>query len=127
MSPNPGSKPLPPRLIPRLTPEENEAYERNLSRWQALPPEEKKEIRGMITERMQEETEKAYTNSGLNLSGDQREMFALRYRQERRRLERDIQENAAMERARRMPEMMDRLRHEFGTGAPAAGTSPGRR
>ncbi len=117
---NLASKPMPPRLMPpRLTPEENAAYERNLARWQALPLEDKREIRGLVTERMQEEMEKAYTNSGLNLSGDQREIFAVRYRQERRQLERDIQEKAAVERARRMPEIMDRLRHEFGPGAPS--------
>ena len=122
--------PVPPRTVPRLSPEENEAYDRNLALWLALPPEEKKELRSLATERVQEETEKAYASSGLNLNAGQREVFALRYRQERRRLEREIQEKAAAERARRLPEIMDRLRREFGAPAmprpaPKLATPPG--
>ena len=105
---------VPLRLVPRLSPEENEAYQRNLALWRAMPPDERKEIRGLAAERIREETEKAYANSGLNLNEDQREVFKLRYRQERRRLEREIQETAAAERSRRIPEIMDRLKREFG-------------
>ncbi len=111
-----------PAKPPRLSPEEREAYERNLGLWLALPPEERQALRGQATERIREETEKAYVNSGLNLNGDQREVFALRYRQERRRLEREIQEKAAAERARRLPEIMDRLKHEFPVTASTINT-----
>ena len=127
---SPAARPLPPRLLlPRLSPDENAAYERNLALWLALPSEEKKEIRGLAAERVQQETEKAYESSGLNLNQDQREMFALRYRQERRRLERDLQEQARTERDRRMPEIMDRLKREFANGnvprpKPTATLSP---
>ncbi len=110
----------PPRAEPRLSPEERGAYERNLGLWLALPPEERQALRGQATERIHEETEKAYGSSGLNLNDDQREVFALRYRQERRRLEREIQEKAAAERARRLPEIMDRLKREF----PATPNAP---
>ena len=127
---SPAARPLPPHLLlPRLSPEENEAYERNLALWLALSAEEKKEIRGLAAERVQQETAKAYESSGLNLNEDQREVFALRYRQERRRLERDLQEKARAERDRRLPEIMDRLRHEFANGnvprpKPATAQSP---
>ena len=117
-----------PAKPPHLSPEEHEAYERNLGLWLALPPEERQALRGQATERIREETEKAYVNSGLNLNGDQREVFALRYRQERRRLEREIQEKAAAERARRLPEIMDRLKREFpgsnGTPTPTSTSAP---
>ena len=109
----------PPRGEPPLPPDEREAYERNLTLWLALPPEERQALRGQATERIREETEKAYQNSGLNLNDDQREVFALRYRQERRRLEREIQEKATAERARRLPEIMERIKHEFAAAPPA--------
>ena len=76
--------------------------------------------RGLAAEGMREEIAKAYESSGLNLNDDQKEMFALRYKQERRRLERDIQQKAKAERARRLPEIMDRLKREF----PAVSPSP---
>ena len=112
------SKPL--HAEPQLSSDEREAYERNLTLWLAMPPEERQALRGQATERIREETERAYASLGLNLNDDQREVFALRYRQERRRLERELQEKAAAERARRLPEMMERLKREFPATAPAA-------
>ncbi len=121
--PSPASTPVkPPRAEPKLSPDERAAYERNLGLWLALPPEERQALRGQATERIREETEKAYVSSGLTLNNDQREVFALRYRQERRRLEREIQEKAAAERARRLPEIMDQLKHEFPATASAVST-----
>lgn len=114
----------PPRAMPQLTPEEKEAYERNLTLWLALPPEERVALRGEATERIREETEKAYESSGLTLNDDQREVFALRYRQERRRLERELQDKAKAERARRLPEIMERLKHEFPAPGPAPVSTP---
>ncbi len=112
----------PPRIEGPLPPDERAAYERNLALWLALPPDERQALRGQATERIREETEKAYASLGLNLNDDQREVFALRYRQERRRLEREIQEKAKAERAHRLPEIMDRLKREFPTSPPAANT-----
>ena len=109
----------PPRNLPQLTPEEKEAYERNLTFWLALPPEERQAIRGEATERIRVETEKAYESSGLHLNNDQREVFALRYRQERRRLERELQEKARAERERRLPEILERIKREFPAAASA--------
>ena len=113
------ARPRPPDEA-QLSPEDREGYERNLSLWRSLPPEDKKAIRGLATERIQEETEQAYASSGLNLNDDQREVFALRYRQERRRLEREIQEKALAERNRRLPEIIERIKHEFPATAAAA-------
>ena len=117
-SPVPPGKPA--RVESQLPPDEREAYERNLALWMALPPDERKALRGQATERIREETDQAYQGTGLNLNDDQREVFALRYRQERRRLERDIQEKAAAERDRRLPEILERLKREFSAPAAAA-------
>ena len=114
-------KPQPPRGGAQLSPEEREAYSRNLNLWQTMPPEEQQTIRSLAAEGMQEEIRKSYESSGLTLNEDQKEVFALRYKQERRRLEREIQQKAKAERARRLPEIMDRLKREFG---PAASPSP---
>ena len=73
-------------------------------------------------ERAKQETDKAYQESGLTLDRDEREVFDLRYRQERRKLERELQDRANAERARRLAEISDRLKHEF-TGR-TAGTPP---
>ena len=114
----------PPRTTPQLTPEEREDYDRNLSIWLTLPVEEKQAIRGLATERIREEIEKAYADSGLRLNDDQREVFALRYRQERRRLEREIQAKASAERERRMPELIERIKREFPAAAAANSPKP---
>ncbi len=112
----------PPRDSPQLAPEEREAYERNLNVWLTMPPEEKQTIRGLAADRTREEIAAAYEGSGLNLNDDQKEVFALRYRQERRRLEREIQQKAKAERARRLPEIMERLKREFPAASPVVST-----
>ena len=81
-------------------------------------------MRKEADERMRAEIEKAYQESGLHLDKDRREVFGLRYRQERRRLERDLQEKLEAERARRLPGVIDELKREFADRPPArhAGT-----
>ena len=102
------------RRLEQLPPEERETFKRNLEVWRGLPPEERQALRNMAHAHAQVEIDKAMQESGLHLDQDQRELFSLRYKQERRKLERDLQNQAAAERARRMPEIMNRLRSEFG-------------
>jgi hypothetical protein len=106
--------------LARMSPEEREAFKRNLRMWQQIPPEERASLRQLADERNREEISNAIRESGLQLNSDEKEMFALRYLQERRKLEREIQEQAASERARRLPEMLERLRREFGPKRTAA-------
>jgi hypothetical protein len=116
------------RRMQQLPAEEQETFKHNLEVWRGLPPDEKAALRTMARTRARAEIDKAIQDSGLHLDPDQREVFALRYTQERRKLERDLQHQAAAERALRMPEILSRLRSEFGgTGGPApkpAATSP---
>lgn len=97
-----------------VLPEEEGTFERNVLLYNRLPPEEKGALRQRAAERIRDETVQAYDQSGLNLNEDQREVFALRFRQERRRLEREIQEKANKERERRVPQIIDQLKREFG-------------
>jgi hypothetical protein len=110
------------RRMEQLPPEERETFKRNLETWRGLPPDERAALRNIAHEHMHAEIDKAMQDSGLRLNEDQRELFSLRYTQERRKLERDLQSQAATERARRMPEIVARLRREFGgpAAAPAA-------
>ncbi len=112
------------RRIDQLPPEEREAFKRNLRVWRELSPDEREVVRKAADERMRTEVEKAYQQSGLNLDKDRREVFGLRYRQERRRLERELQEKLEAERARRLPGVVDELKKEFGDRPPAATPAP---
>ena len=108
-----------------LSPDDAATFNRNQQLWNKLSPEEQAFVRGQVNPRMQQEIDGAYVESGLNLDNDQREVFALRYRQERRRLEREIQDKARAERSRRLPQIVDQLRKEFGKG-PGPGPGPAR-
>ena len=101
------------RRLDQLPPDEREAYERNLPLWRQMPEEERDALRQRADERAKQETDKAYQESGLTLDHDEREVFDLRYRQERRKLERELQDRANAERTRRLAEISDRLKHEF--------------
>ncbi len=91
--------------------------------------EERESLRREAGARVHAEVEKAIQESGLHLDPDRREVFALRYTQERRKIERTIQREAAAERARLLPEILARLKVEFGAASspapsPAATTAP---
>lgn len=93
--------------------DEQQTFKKNQKLWSTLPPEEKQAIRDDVQAHVQAEIGTAYRESGLTLNEDQQEVFALRYRQERRRMEREIQEKARFERSQRLPLIMERLRREF--------------
>lgn len=104
---------------PTLPRDEQTTFRNNARIWNKLLPEEKQEILSRAEERIRGETEQAYVQSGLSLNDDQHEVFALRYRQERRRLERELQEKANNERNRRMPQILEQLKREFGKASAA--------
>jgi hypothetical protein len=116
------------RHLDQLAPDDRDAFVHNLEIWRSLPMEERESLRKEAGARVHAEVEKALQESGLHLDQDRREVFALRYTQERRKLERNIQRQAAAERARQLPEILARLRVEFGAGAvspaPAYPASP---
>ena len=110
--------------LDQLPPDERAAYQRNLPLWRQLPTEERQDIRRQADERARQEIDKAYQESGLTLDHDQREVFDLRYRQERRRLERELQDKINAERTRRLTEISEGLKREFaGRSVPAPASS----
>ena len=107
------TRPREPVHLDQLPPEERADYQRNLPLWRQLPADERDALRRRAGERARLDLEQAYRDSGLNLDRDQREMFDLRYLQERRKLERELQEKINVERARRLAEVGARLKQEF--------------
>lgn len=106
-------------------PAQREAFRRNLVRWRDLSPGERQALRGQVDrrgERIKAETEAALKEAGAGLSPDQREVFALRYTQERRKLERALLDQMNAERARRLPQIVEQLKKEF--SPPAASPAP---
>ena len=85
-----------------------------------MAPDERQALRNQARERNREEIAAAILDSGLALDADQREVFILRYQQERRKLERDLLERANAERARRLPKILADLKREFAAPRPAA-------
>lgn len=109
----------------QLLPDEQTKFKENLGVWRKLPPEQREAIRERAEERIRAETDAAYAESGLNLNDDQREVFDLRYKQERRRLERELQERTRLERSRRLPQIMEGLKREFARASvPVATPKP---
>jgi Protein of unknown function (DUF3106) len=103
-----------------LTPEERQELRKNFERWQQLSPDKKHALRERARfreERMKNDIEEAIQKSGLQLNEEQREVFAVRYRQERRKIEEKIR--AEMEQRRRpmINEMIVELKKEFSTTA----------
>ncbi len=86
-----------------MTPEEQELYrDRELFR----------------REKVAEEIQDAINKSGLKLDDDQREVFALRYTQERRKIEEALRKEMDQKRHTMVGDMLARLKLEF-SGAPA--------
>lgn len=118
------------KLFDRLTPEEKERFKENFERWKALPPEERQALmmhEKMRRERMLQEIDETIKKTGLQLDKDRREMFALRYAQERRKIEEQLRREMEEKRRPLLKEMIDRLSNEFSSSAspsPSPAASP---
>ena len=100
-------------------PDEQKTFEQNMQLWDRMTRDERQAMREAVGGRIRVEMDEAYKRSGLTLSDEQREMFDLRYRQERRKVEREVQEIARRERDRRLPVIDEQLRKEFGRASAA--------
>ena len=121
------------KFFEHLSPEQREKFQENYQRWQEMTPEERKAIRDRDENRRQrilQEIDKAIAASGLQLDKDSREMYILRYTQERRRIEEKLQKEMEEKRKPLLQEMNNRLKQEFngvssGKSTPApAGAQP---
>ena len=117
-----------------MPPEQRQRFRENFQRWKEMPPEERDVMRDreqVRHEKMAKEIDDAIKNSGLQLDSDHREVFAMRYAQERRKIEEQLRKEIDAKRQPMMHEMLDRLKKEFGqylsaasSPSPAASASP---
>jgi hypothetical protein len=116
------------KALEALTPEQRKRFQENLVRWANLPPEEKKALRDKEEVRkkmVEQETDAAIQESGLQLDGDRREQFIKRYGEGRRLIEEQLRKEMAEKRKPLIHDLLSRLRTEFSTeGTPPPSTSP---
>jgi dsDNA-binding SOS-regulon protein len=138
--PSPTAQPKPPKppkpdewtearhLFEQLSPDQKNKFLDNLDQWKAMSPEEQELFRDrelFRREKIAEEIQDAINKSGLKLDDDQREVYALRYTQERRKIEEALHKEMDLKRQSMVGEMLSRLKLEFsGTPPPAGSTVP---
>lgn len=109
-----------------MTPEEREHFRKNFQRWKNMPEGEKKHWKDQAVaerSRVRKTIEDAIASTGLNLTKDQKEVFALRYRQERCRVEEKLRKEFEGRRDEEMKGVIERLKQEF-SASPAATPTP---
>lgn len=103
-------------IFENVTPEERQKFKENLERWRKLSPEKRAELREKEEARRQhmlEEINEAIDQSGLCLDRDQLQMYALRYVQERRKVEEQLHRDMDQRRKVLLEQMHQRLMAEF--------------
>ena len=109
-----------------LSPEDRQVFRRNAERWMQMGPEERNQMRlreRLHREQLKHEAEKALHEAGLRLDQEKRELFEQRYLQERRRIERELLQEAEAKRHQQLPELQERLKREFQEPSSPAGAS----
>ena len=115
------------KAIDALTPEQKKRFQENFLRWANLSPEEKKALRDREEVRkkvVEQESEAAIQESGLQLDGERRELFIKRYGEGRRLIEEQLRKEMNEKRKPLVHELVGRLRNEFASDAPSTGASP---
>lgn len=74
-------------------------------------------------QRLQQEAEKAFHESGLRLDPEKRAAFESRYLQERAKLEHNMHQELEAKRQKESSALVDRLKKEFQPDEPKAATS----
>jgi hypothetical protein len=108
------------RMWEKLTPEQREQLRQNFERWKKLPSAKKRMLRErsrMREERIEKDIEAAYKQTELQLTPDQREVFSLRYRQERRKIEEKLRQEMEEKRKPLIQQMIRELKQEFSAAA----------
>ena len=114
------------RLFEQLSPDQKRKFRDNLEQWKNMPLAQQDLFRdreAFMREKVAQEIQDAINKSGLRLDADQREVYALRYTQERRKIEERLRKEMDQKRQGMVAEMLGRLKVEFSptpTPAPAA-------
>jgi hypothetical protein len=112
------------QVFEQMSPDAQKKFLDNLEQWRAMSPEEQELYRDREIFRNQhigQEINDAITKSGLKLDDDEREVFALRYTQERRKIEESLHKEIDAQRQAMITDMLARLKAEF-SGTPAVYT-----
>lgn len=115
------------RIFEKLLPDERRRFGENFQRWNQMPPDEKSALRDreqFRRERIAQEIDNSIQKSGLPLDADRREVYALRYAQERRKIEEQLRKEMDAKRTVKLAEMLNRLKVEFSVAPPAVSPSP---
>jgi hypothetical protein len=99
-----------------MSPEDRQVFRRNAERWMQMSPQERslmRERERLHQERLKREADAALRDAGLRLDQEKRELFEQRYLQERRKIERSLQQEVETKRQQQLPALNDRLRREF--------------
>jgi hypothetical protein len=116
------------RVFEQLSPDQKTKFLENLDQWKAMSPEEQELFRDRELFRRQKiasEIQDALGKSGLHLDDDQREVYVLRYTQERRKIEEELRKETDHKRQLMVADMLARLKVEFsGTPVPAPSAQP---
>jgi len=75
-------------------------------------------------QRVQREVDAALRDTGLRLEGEKRTQFEQRYLQERRRIERSLQQEIDSKRQQQLPALQERLKKEFQEPSPGSISAP---
>lgn len=113
-----------------MSPEERQHFEKNWERWKAMDDHERQEWKQRAMEarqRMKQTVDQAIAELGLQLTDDQRQVFTLRYFQERRKIEEELCKEMSAKREQMLSDMLQRLKTEFNapnSASPSPSASP---
>jgi len=110
-----------------LTPEERQHFQENFQRWQQMGENERRDWQERAAkerERIRKIIDETIAKLGLTLDADQREVFVLRYRQERRKIEEKLCQEMDAKRQAQVADMLQRLKAEFSAPKPTPAPSP---
>jgi DNA-directed RNA polymerase specialized sigma24 family protein len=103
------------KKIDELPQEEREKFKQNFDKWQKMDGAQRERLRERDEQRrkaMRKDAEDAIKQSGLNLTPDQREVFILRYQQERKKLESRLRQEMSDKRKQLLPALIARVTAE---------------
>ncbi|HEY8901481.1 MAG TPA: hypothetical protein VIM61_13800 [Chthoniobacterales bacterium] len=115
------------KRLEQMDPKEREHFRENLERWKAMGDKERMDWKRRAAaeqDRLRKSVDDAIEKTGLTLTPDQREVFTLRYRQERRKIEEQLCKEIDVKRKAKVAEMLTQLKAEFTKPAPVATPSP---
>jgi hypothetical protein len=115
------------KKLEQMSPEERERFKENWKRWKEMGDHEREEFRQRAAREhacMEQTIDDAIAKLGLTLDSDQKEVFALRYKQERRKIEEALCQEMKAKREQQLDDMLQRLKTEFTAPKPSATATP---